>query len=152
MANGLAECEHPFTMKLSKDVFVALAQVAWADGEMTPGEAQVLSRAAKAASLAAADLEAVERAIKSKDAAKKAGKVTLTPEQAELTYALACALSAADGKVAEEEREAIASLGDKLKIPFDARARGAAASVGVAKALEVGGDVIAALETELART
>lgn len=136
-------------MKLGKDVFLALAHVAWADGEVKSGEAQALVRAAKAAGLAGSDLEAVERAVQNRDTGKKPPKVSATPEQAEFAYALACALSASDGNIAEEEREAIATLGDRLKIPFDARARAAAASVAVAKSLEVGGDAIEALSREL---
>jgi hypothetical protein len=136
-------------MKLGKDVFLALAQVAWADGEVSAGEAKALVRAAKAAGLAGADLQAVESALASRESSKRAPKVALTAEQSEMVYALACALSAVDGQIAESEREAIASLGDRLKIPFDARGRGAAASVAVAKELEVGGDAIAALTREL---
>jgi hypothetical protein len=136
-------------MKLGKDVFLALAQVAWADGEMKSGEADALLRAARAAGLAGADLEAVERATKSKDVVKKMPKLSIAPGQAEFAYALACALSASDGEIAESEREAIAALGDKLKIPFDVRARAAAASVAVAKSIEVGASAIEALEREL---
>lgn len=138
-------------MKLGKDVFVALAGVAWADGEMKPNEARLLVRAASAAGVGGADLEAVERAAKSQDGAKRAPKLAASPEEAEFVYALACALSASDGNVDEAEREAIAALGDKLKIPFDARARAATASVAVAKSLDAGADAITALETELSR-
>ena len=138
-------------MKLGKDVFLALAQVAWADGEVRSGEADALLKAARAAGVAGSDLEAVERAVRSKEAAKKVPKIVVTPEQAEFVYALACMLSASDGEIAEEEREAIAALGDRLKIPFDARGRAATASLNVAKTQGASGDALEALTRELAR-
>jgi tellurite resistance protein len=139
-------------MKLSKDVFLALTAVAWADGVVSAKEADVLERAAKAAGLIGADLDAVQKAIRSHEVARKTAKATLSAEEGEFVYAVACLLSASDGDVAEEEREAIATLADRLRIPFDVRAKAAAASVAVGKALGVGPDALDALARELSRT
>jgi tellurite resistance protein len=138
-------------MKLGKDVFLELCRVGWADGEMTSGEAAVLLRAARASGLSASDLEAVERATQSQKAALRAGKVSLASasEEAAFVYALACLLSASDGTIDESEREAIAAVGDRLRIPLEVRARAAAASLTVAKSLGAGDDAIAALSAEL---
>ncbi len=136
-------------MKLSKDVFVALCAVGWADGEMKAPEAAMVLRAARASGVSGAELEAVERATRAPESGKRSGKVSLSSGEGEFVYALACLLSATDGAIDESEREAIATIADRLRIPFEVRARAAAASVAVAKSLDADQDAIAALSREL---
>lgn len=137
-------------MELKSDVFLALAEVVWADGQMKEGEARLLVRAAKAAGIEGAELAAIERATKSAPApAKKPSKLTIAVPEGEFVYALACLLSASDGEIAESEREAIAALGDRMKLPLEVRARAAAASVQVGRTLDAGVSALDALSREL---
>lgn len=132
-------------MGLGKDVFRALAAVAWADSEVKPSETEALLRAARASGLSAADLADVERATKTRTSVEDLGALHLSGEDAEYAYALAWMISAADEHVDETEVAVLAQLGDKLGLDREARDRAAAASFAVSSALGLHGDALSAL-------
>ena len=76
------------SMKLSKDVLVALSTVAWADGKVLPEEADALCRAAKACGLTGADLEAVERSTTDRVALSEVKALELGAEERTFVYHL----------------------------------------------------------------
>src|SRR5438309_868041 len=122
-------------MKLSKDVFRALATVAWADGEVTTSEARALVRAASAAGLSDVDLDDVERATTHRTSLSDLEELALTRADAEWVYAVACVLGAADGKLVDEERASIERLGDLLRLTNEERESARRASLSFAQTI-----------------
>jgi cytochrome P450/uncharacterized tellurite resistance protein B-like protein len=129
-------------MKLDRKVFVALAGVAWADGEVAPEESEALLRAAKACGLAGDDMGAVERALKERAAIDAIADLDLSDDERRFVYAIAAWLARADAVVRPEETSVLAKLGELLGLDEDERAQ--------AYAARIGGDKSVAL-TELAR-
>lgn len=136
-------------MKLGKDVFRALAAVAWADGVVKPSEAQALVRAARGSRLTDAELAEVERFTRERIVVEDLHALTLTDEEAEFAYAMACMMSAADGVVDASERACVAKLGDLLALSAEARRRAAGASVAIAENLGLEGGALAALSAAI---
>jgi tellurite resistance protein len=132
-------------VKLSKDVFRALAAVAWADGAVKPSEAQALLRAARGSGLTAGELVEIERATRERIGVEDLRALDLSGEEAEFAYAMACMMSAADGVVDASERACVAKLGDLLGLSEEARLRAAGASVAIAENLGLEGGALEAL-------
>jgi uncharacterized tellurite resistance protein B-like protein len=126
-------------MDLTMDVFRALAAIAWADGAVAEAEANALRSAARAAKLGPADLARVDAMLASRVDLADLGPLRLERDEAELLFALACMMSAADGTVADGERAAVARLGDLLGLDAEARTTAAAASHAVADSLGIAG-------------
>jgi uncharacterized membrane protein YebE (DUF533 family) len=135
-------------MKLSRDVFLALSTVLWADGKVTEREASALLEAARASELEAAELAAVERALTHPTGLDDLPPFELGEDEREYVYALALFLSRADGIVVDSEREAIRALGDRLGLAPEARKRAAGASFALS-AMGLKGDVSAFAATVL---
>jgi tellurite resistance protein len=108
--------------KLRRDVFVALAAVAWADGKLDPDEADAIVRAAVDEGLPLEEIAEIESATKT--------KVDLG---ALFVYAIACWIARLDGQVTPAEATALAGLGEKLGIPERPRAHAEAAAREVAE-------------------
>ena len=105
------------SFQLSKESFVALAAIAWADERMSRREAEGLLRAAREAGLEGADLEAVSRATESPVSLEAFDASGLSEWERGLTYALACWLSRVDGHTNAEEAKTLEQLGDALDLP-----------------------------------
>jgi hypothetical protein len=115
--------------KLPKESFVALAAVAWADGRMTPAEAQGLSHAARSLGIEGEDLAAVERATRERVRLEQFDASSLTAWERLLTFGLANWLSRLDGVQQAAELESLRELGRKMEHDeiTDHRLRSAAA-------------------------
>lgn len=103
-------------IKLDRDVFVALAAVAWADGKIAPEEATALSRAARACGLRGEDLEKVEASTESPVDLDDLGELDLAHEAKLFVYALATWMAESDGIVVDDERATLAKLGELLEL------------------------------------
>jgi hypothetical protein len=125
-------------MKLGKNVFVALAAVAWADGKETPDETEALLHAARDCGVDDAGLDEVKRVTLEKATIDGIRKLAMTPRERVYVYAIATWLARIDGVVMPEEREMLARLGDILRLADGDRTRASAASFAVSQ-LE-GGD------------
>jgi uncharacterized membrane protein YebE (DUF533 family) len=112
-------------MRLTRDAFVALATVAWADGSVSPEEASALIEAARASGLREADLEVVTAATRTPVTLDHVGSLALGAEEREFVYAVALWLARADNVVVDRERIALAKLGDLLGLREDVRQRAA---------------------------
>lgn len=102
---------------LSRESFLALAAVAWADGRMTKEENAGLLRAAKACGLNEADCAAIADGM---SAPVKLSDLTFgqaTAWEKALTYALGCWLSQMDGSLNAAERDSLVALGTSLGLP-----------------------------------
>src|SRR5580698_1202904 len=101
-------------MNLPTQSFLALAAIGWGDGSMQRKEAAGLLRAAREAGLSATDVEAVERAAKTRIELADVEFDSLSEWQKLLTYALAAWITQVDGVVSLSESQAMAALGDRL--------------------------------------
>ena len=103
--------------KLSKDVFLALAAIAWADGRLDADEADAIVRAGVDSGLELDEIESIEAATKEKIDLGAIDRSGLTREDRVFVYAIACWIARLDGRVTEEESTALHALGEKLGIP-----------------------------------
>jgi len=102
---------------LSREVFITLAAIGWADGHLDPDEAAGILRAAQESGLSAEDLAEIERATKQRKALETVDREKLSTLERSFVYATAIWLVRLDGKVAVEERLALKTFGDLLGLP-----------------------------------
>lgn len=119
-------------MVLSKDTFIALSAIAWADGFMAYDEARAICHAAASCGIVGQDFDDVERATRERQAIWMIDAATLTHEQRMFCFAMATWIAYADGRVVEEETAMIEALGDALRLDPKERliATAAAAELG----------------------
>jgi uncharacterized membrane protein YebE (DUF533 family) len=115
--------------RLQRDVFVALAAIAWADGKLDPDEADAIVRTAVEEGLELDEIAAIEAATKDKIDLGAIDRDKMTKEDRLFVYAAACWIARMDGKVTTEESAALAKLGERLGLPERPRA----AAEGIAK-------------------
>lgn len=119
--------------KWSRDVFVALAAVGWADGHLAEDEAQGILRAAREAGLSDDELAPIEAAVRSKSDLDKLDLSGLSRSDRMFLYATAVWLSRLDGVVEPGERTTLWTLGEKLQLPDGIRTDASAAAFHVAQ-------------------
>src|SRR5271166_3825004 len=107
--------------KLGKDVFVALAAIAWADGSLDPDEADGIIRAAADEGLSFDDIEVIDAATKHPVDLGAVDRSGMSREDRLFVYAVASWIARMDGQVTAEEASALAKLGDALGVPEKAR-------------------------------
>ena len=106
----------------NKDVFVALAAVAWADGRLDPDEADAIVRAAVDGGLELEEIAAIEEATRKPVALGAIDKSALSKDDRLFVYAIACWIARLDGKVTDAESGALAGLAERLEVPERPRA------------------------------
>jgi uncharacterized membrane protein YebE (DUF533 family) len=119
--------------KLRRDVFVALAAVAWADGKLDPDEADAIVRAAVDEGLPLEEIAEIESATRAPVDLGALDRTGLGKEDRLFVYAVACWIARLDGHVTPEESEALTGLGEKLGIPERPRVQAEAAAREVAE-------------------
>jgi len=102
---------------LRKDVFLALAAVAWADGTLDPDEADAIVRAAVDEGLSLEEIADIEQATSTKVDLGVVDRAGLSKEDRLFVYAVACWIARLDGRVTAEESDTLAKLGERLGIP-----------------------------------
>ena len=102
---------------LKRDVFVALAAVAWADGKLEQDEADAIVRAATEAGLELDEIQEIEQATSKPVDLGVVDRSGLSKEDRLFVYAVACWIARLDGRVTDEENEALGKLGEALGIP-----------------------------------
>jgi uncharacterized membrane protein YebE (DUF533 family) len=107
--------------RLGRDVFLALAAVGWADGQLDPDEADAIVRTAAEEGLPLEQIAEIEEATKQPVDIGVIDRTGLSKEDRLFVYAVASWMTRLDGVVAEEETLALKKLGDALKIPESAR-------------------------------
>lgn len=108
--------------RLGRDVFIALAAIGWADGNLDGEEADAIVRTALEEGLELDAIEEIEKATKSPVDIGVIDRSKLTKEDRLFVYAVASWMTRLDGKVSATETAALAKLGDELKVPEGARA------------------------------
>lgn len=108
-------------MELGKDVFVALAALAWADGSVAPEEVEALLGAAAASGLMPEEMEAVEEALLNPVAIEQLETLKIKGKDRLFVYGVALWLVQADGVVTEDECEAVSKLARVLRLSPEER-------------------------------
>jgi uncharacterized membrane protein YebE (DUF533 family) len=107
---------------MRQDIFVALAAIAWADGQLDPDEADAIVRAAVDEGLDLEEIAAIEQATQNRLDLGVIDRSGLSKEDRLFVYAVASWIARLDGRVTEEENDALAALGERLGIPERSRA------------------------------
>jgi tellurite resistance protein len=116
-----------YARRMNRDVFIALAAVAWADGQLDPDEADAIVRAAAEEGLDIDEIAAIESATESFVDLGVIDRSGLSKEERLFVYAVACWIARMDGVVTDAESSALARLGERLGVPE--RPRGHAESI-----------------------
>jgi len=103
--------------RLGRDVYIALAAVGWADGNLDQEEADAIVRTALEEGLDITEIAEIEAATKERIDLGVIDRKNLSKEDRLFVYAVACWLTRLDGVVTAEETKALADLADALKIP-----------------------------------
>jgi uncharacterized membrane protein YebE (DUF533 family) len=113
---------HAANGAFGRDVFIALAAVAWADGTLDPDEADAIVRAAADLGVELEEIAAIEEATRVKVALSDVNVEALSKDNRLFVYGIACWVAQLDGKVTREESMALDGLAERLKVPERARA------------------------------
>ena len=108
--------------RLGRDVYIALAAVGWADGNLDQEEADAIVRTALEEGLDLTEIAEIEAATKEQIDLGVIDRKNLSKEDRLFVYGVACWLTRLDGVVTEAEVKALADLGEALKIPEKPRA------------------------------
>ena len=103
--------------RLGRDVYIALAAVGWADGNLDQEEADAIVRTALEEGLDITEIAEIEAATKERVDLGIIDRKNLSKEDRLFVYAVACWLTRLDGVVTEAEAAALNQLGEALKIP-----------------------------------
>jgi hypothetical protein len=118
---------------LAPDVFVALAAIGWADGELSADEADGIVRAASECGFSLEEIERIEQATRQRVDLGAVDASNLIGLDRAFVYATAVWLARLDGVVEPTEREALAALADRLRLPGDVRATCSSVALAVAE-------------------
>jgi uncharacterized membrane protein YebE (DUF533 family) len=103
--------------RLGKDIFVALAAIAWADGQLDPDEADAIVRAAADEGLSLEEIADIEESTKEPVDLGVIDRGSLSKDDRLFVYAVACWIARMDGTVSAAESDALAKLGERLGVP-----------------------------------
>lgn len=103
--------------RLGRDVYIALAAVGWADGELDQEEADAIVRTALEEGLELDEIQEIEEATKSRVDIGVIDRKNMSKEDRLFVYAVASWISRIDGRVTSAETDALAKLGEALKVP-----------------------------------
>jgi uncharacterized membrane protein YebE (DUF533 family) len=103
--------------RLGTDIFVALAAIGWADGQLDSEEADAIVRAAVDEGLSLEEIAAIEESTKEPVDIGVVDRKGMSKEDRLFVYAVACWIARLDGKVTPAESDALAKLGERLGVP-----------------------------------
>ena len=107
---------------LGRDVYIALAAVGWADGQLDQEEADAIVRTALEEGLDIDEIAEIEAATKTPVDIGVIDRKNLSKEDRLFVYGVASWMTRLDGVVTEGEQAALAKLGEALKVPEKPRA------------------------------
>src|SRR5690606_8591321 len=107
--------------KLGRDVYIALAAVGWADGQLDEEEADAIVRTALEEGLELDEINEIEAATKQPIDIGVIDRKNLSKEDRLFVYAVASWMTRLDGRVSGEELSALEKLGEALKVPAGPR-------------------------------
>lgn len=107
----------PTTPILGRDVYMALAAVGWADGQLTPEAADAIVRTALEEGLEVEEVAEIEEATRNKLDMVEVDRMNMTKADRLYVYAVASWIATLDGSVSARGEEALTKLGNALGIP-----------------------------------
>jgi len=116
---------------MNTQVFLALATVAWANGELSANERAGILSAARASGYSEGDLELLSKAIETRRELTSLSLNRLSALDRVFTYAAAAWLARFDGGTTEQA--ALKALGDHLRVSEEVRANARQAVEEIAK-------------------
>ena len=102
---------------LGRDVYIALAAVGWADGQLDQEEADAIVRTALEEGLDIDEIAEIEEATKHPVDIGVIDRKNLSKEDRLFVYGVASWITRLDGVVTEAEQTALHKLGEALKVP-----------------------------------
>ncbi|MEP7049398.1 MAG: hypothetical protein ABJB12_03555 [Pseudomonadota bacterium] len=102
---------------LGRDVYIALAAVGWADGQLDQEEADAIVRTALEEGLEIDEIAEIEAATKNPVDIGVIDRKNLSKEDRLFVYGVASWITRLDGVITEAELSALHRLGEALKIP-----------------------------------
>jgi uncharacterized membrane protein YebE (DUF533 family) len=102
---------------LGRDVYISLAAVGWADGQLTPEAADAIVRTALEEGLEVEEVAAIEEATRNKIDMVEIDRMEMTKADRLYVYAVASWIATLDGKLSSRGESALEKLGDALGIP-----------------------------------
>lgn len=102
---------------LGRDVYLALAAVGWADGQLTTAAADAIVRAALEEGLDLDTIGEIEEATKSPQEIGVIDRLKMSKSDRLYVYAVASWITQLDGAVTDAERSALEKLGRALGVP-----------------------------------
>lgn len=109
--------------RLGRDVYLALAAIGWADGQLDAAEADAIVRTALEEGLELDEIQEIEEATRQPLDIGVVDRKNMSKEDRLFVYAVASWMTRLDGVVTASEKDALAELGDALKIPEIPRQR-----------------------------
>jgi uncharacterized membrane protein YebE (DUF533 family) len=103
--------------RLGRDVFLALAAIGWADGKLDPVEADAIVRTALEEGLELEEIAEIEEATKHPVDLGVIDRSSMSKADRLFVYAVASWMTRLDGEIHEKETDALARLGEALKVP-----------------------------------
>ncbi|MCB9613963.1 MAG: DUF533 domain-containing protein [Sandaracinus sp.] len=97
-----------------KNVYLALAAVGWADGNLDADEADAIAKLALEDGLDLEEVDAVERSIRTPVTIADVDLSNLAAEDRHFVYAVAAWLATLDGELADGENETLDAIAAKL--------------------------------------
>jgi uncharacterized membrane protein YebE (DUF533 family) len=119
--------------RLGTDIFVALAAIGWADGQLDSEEADAIVRAAVDEGLSLEEIAAIEESTKQPVDIGVVDRRGMSKDDRLFVYAVACWIARLDGKVTDAESDALAKLGERLGVPERPRVHAEAVAREVAE-------------------
>lgn len=113
-------------------MFLALAAIGWADDKLDEEEADAIVRTALDEGLELDEIAEIEEATKHRIDLSVIDRSTLSKADRLFVYAVASWMTRLDGDVHAKETEALAKLGDLLKIPARPREHADAIALEIA--------------------
>lgn len=108
--------------RLGRDVYLALAAVGWADGQLDQDEADAIVRTALEEGLDIDEIAEIEEATEKPIDIGVIDRKNLSKEDRLFVYGVAAWITRLDGVVTAAEQAALAKLGEALKVPEKPRA------------------------------
>ena len=103
--------------RFGRDIFVALAAIGWADGQLDSDEADAIVRAAADEGLSLEEIAGIEEATKERIDLGAIDRSAMSKDDRLFVYAVACWIARLDGRVTPAESDALAKLGERLGVP-----------------------------------
>jgi hypothetical protein len=108
---------------LGLDVYVALAAVGWADGELTRQAADAILRTAAEEGLDIEALQKLEEAVRNRVDVGVVDRMNMSKSDRLFVYAVASWITTLDGEASVRTKEALTQLASTLGVPEVPRAR-----------------------------